>query len=248
MALTADKDRSPTGGYQSSRLPLVASGICFAGSLISRRTDGAVNRLVAGEPLAGVAIKRIETPDWPTSGAANGDRFADVVSGRFFLLIALAVTATDGIKRRKVYASDDDTFVFTAAGNTYVGEVVEPIGTTQAVVEVTTHENRDSAPGINGVVTVADGNVTLDITHVGKVVRQVPTAARNITLPPAADWVGKFITIQNGGGAFAISIIPNGAEKIGFAANLAQAATAGRTTVLMATAVSGDEVSIIANQ
>lgn len=246
-ALLTDKDRAPTGGLQSSRLPLAASAICFVGSLLTRRTDGAVNRLVAGEPFAGVAVRRVEAVDWAASGAANGDRSIDCVTGRFFMLVTLTVTAADGIKRRKVYASDDDTFTFTAVGNTYIGEVVEPLGTTQAVLECTTHENRDAAPGINGVITVADAPITLDMTHVGKVVRMVPTAARAVTLPPAADWVGKFITIQNGGGAFAITVTPNGAEKVGTAASLAQAATGGRTTTVYSTGITGDEVTIIAN-
>jgi hypothetical protein len=247
-ALLTDKDRSLTGGYQSSRLPLVASGLCFVGSLMTRRTDGFVNRLVAGEPFAGVAIKRIEAVDWPTSGASSGDRFSDVVSGRFFLLATLTVTQADAIKRRKVYASDDDTLTFTAIGNTYIGEVVEPIGTTQAVLECTTAENRDHCPGINGIVTLPDAPTTLDMTHVGKICHAPVTAARAYTLPPAADWIGKTITIINTGGAFAVTLTPNGAEKIGSAASLVQTATRGRSTIVMATGAVGDEVAILANQ
>ncbi|MBA3684655.1 MAG: hypothetical protein H0W72_05375 [Planctomycetes bacterium] len=247
-ALTQDTNRKVTGGNGGTRMPLLASAICFVGSLLTRTTTGFINRLVAGEPFAGVAMQRIELADHPASGAANGDRFVTAMTGRFLMRLALAVTASDAIKRRKVYASDDNAFTFAAAGNTYVGEVVEIESTSVAIVECTTVENRDAAPGINGVVAIADAAVTLDMTHVGKIVHQPVTAARVVTLPPAADWIGKYITIVNTGGAFAITITPNGAEKVGSAASLVQTATRGRSTTLYSTGVTGDEVAIIANQ
>jgi hypothetical protein len=194
-------------------------------------------------------VRRVESADHPASGAANGDRSIDCVTGRFFMLVTLTVTASDGIKRRKVYASDDDTFTFTASGNTYIGEVVEPIGTTAAVVECTTHENRDIAPGINGIVSTADADTTLDMTHVGKIVRVPVSAARQITLPPAADWIGKIIVIENNGGAFAVTVRGSGGtEIVGSATTLVQTATKGRSTMVMAIGTASNEVAILSNQ
>lgn len=247
-ALLADTDRTVTGTQLSARLSLLASAICFTGSLLSYDATGFANRLVAGQPFAGVAMQRIELGDWPAAGAANGDRFVTAAHGFGFLQATIAGAAQVDVQRqRKVYASDDNTFTFSAAGNTYIGEVAAFLGGTTVLIFWTTVEQRDEVPGALGVVTYADGAVTVLANDLNKVIHAPITVARTYTLPPVAQAIGHYYTFINTGGAFALTIAANGAEKIKGAANLAQAAALGSFTTIYGTGVANAEWAVISN-
>ncbi len=248
-ALTTNKSRRITGGNQGSRGPLLVNAVPFMGSLLSRDTaTGFLKALAAGEIFAGISIRRVEAADWKPSGAASGDIMADYISGRGWLVVDLTVTQADAINRRKVYASDDNTFTFTPTDNTYIGEIVEIISTSSCIVEFTTDEQLDAAPGIRGIETLPDAPTTLTLKQANKLLRAPVSAARAYTLPAAASWVGKYFTVVNVGGAFAVTLTAAAGEKIGGAATLAQAATVGRSSVLYSTGIAGAEIEIISNQ
>jgi hypothetical protein len=245
MSLTADTARTTFGGNAATRLLLLASAIPFAGSLLSYDTTGYVHALVAGEPFAGIAQDRIIANDW---GAipANGDIAIQSLTGRFRLIVTITGAArADVVSGRKVYASDDSTFTFVANANTYIGDIVGILPNGDAVVECTTNDVIDDIPGSAGVITYADAAATVSVRDVNKIIKAPITAARTYTLPAVAQCIGKTYTFETGG-AFALTIAGNGAEKVGLAASAATNATAGSTITVIGTGVAGSEWTVLA--
>ena len=246
MALTADRDRQVSGGQLGSRLPLIASSLVFSGSLLSFDATGYVNRLVAGQPFAGIALTRVEAIDWPLIGPSNGDRNATAATGFGFMVVSLAgASQADAQRQRKVYASDDDTFTYTALGNTYIGETAAYLGGNLIMVFWTTVAQRDEVPGALGVVNYADNAVTVLTNDLNKVIHAPISTARTYTLPPVAQAVGHYFTFVNTGGAFVLTLAANAAEKVGGAASIALNGALGASVTVFGTGVAGAEWAVI---
>lgn len=244
--LTQDVDRQITGGQLGSRLPLILSSLVFSGSLLSYDSTGFANRLVAGQPFAGISMQRIEAADWPASGAANGDRQVQAATGYGFMVVTVAGAAQADVQRqRKVYASDDNTFSFTALGNTYIGEATAFLGNNQLIIFWSTVEQRDEVPGALGVVAYADAAVTVLTNDLNKTIHAPISVARTYTLPVAALCLGHYFTFVNTGGAFVLTVAANGAEKVGGAASVALNGALGASLTVISTGVAGAEWAVI---
>lgn len=229
MALTADFDFAPTGGYYR-RLPSEISANPFIGSLLSYAADGFVHELVAGEPFAGIARGSIGTCAVAT---ADGSRFIDAHAGVMVIMGVIAgVAQVDAERRRKVFASDDGTLTFTAAGNTLIGTVVGVEGSKAIILA----ETAEFVPAANphGVVVLADAIATLTTAQLDKLLIMTPTAGRTLTLPPAAQATGRGYTITTLG-AFAITLDGDAAELVNAAATFAGGATVGSVLRVMST-------------
>lgn len=229
MALTAGADRqnTPHTLHTKSRQPLAASARPFQGSLVGLKTDGYARALVAADILLGLAERTVDLEDVV---ASDGGQNAQVDRGLQTAVVPLTGVARDDVAHRRcVYASDDGTFTFTPAGNTFIGYVIGVEATNQAVVQMCPHHYITPAPGACGLRDLADAAATLTTADLDKILRMANTAARTVTLPAAADCAGHFITVvKNGVAAFAITLDGNGAETIDGAATLDLTATAAR--------------------
>lgn len=221
MALTTAADRQNLANttHTKARVPLAASARPFQGSAIGIKTDGYARPLTAGDPLLGFAERTVDLEDVV---ATDGGQSATIDRGlQVAVLPVTGVTRADIGKRRLVYASDDGTFGFTAPGNTLVGPVIGLEGTNLAAVLVIPAHHLPAAPGAAGLRDLADAPATLTTADCDKVLRLAPTAARTITLPPAADCGGRFLTVvKNNALANTITLDGNGAETIDGAATL----------------------------
>lgn len=262
LAADVNLNVSVIAGSLGQEAVLDLNETCFVGSMLSRDpATGALHRLVAGEQFAGFAMKQIVAAYWKAIGAAQGDVFLPHACGIGYFRPSgtMAVTQSDAVNRRNVYASDDATLTFnafTGAGlnNSIVGEVVDIISTTTPIIRWYSDEFREASISNHGMEQIADAAFQILTRQMGKAIFMTPTAPRIITLPVTANCIGQMITIANGptGGAFALTISGSGAEKIaqagGPAGTLVQAATAGRSTTLLSTGQVGAEWAVISNQ
>lgn len=129
--LTADKARTweVHGDEFDSDLPIAANTRIFAGSLVGKNA-GYFRPLVAGDALGGVALVGNNN-----TGGAAGALFVHV---RAVGTVVLPVTGVTGPtdEGSTVYASDDDTFTLTSAGNSAVGKIIRHVSSTTVVVRV----------------------------------------------------------------------------------------------------------------
>ena len=125
--LATDKQRPYELGDLNS-LPMVATDIIYEGAAVGiAATSGNARPLTAGDAFAGFCIQNADN----ATGSAGDVRVQVKTHGEVQLPVT-NVAATDIGK--PVYASDDDTFVLTATGNSYIGKVKRFVSTGVAVV------------------------------------------------------------------------------------------------------------------
>lgn len=126
--LAANKQRDYQMG-DKEEYPVVASDIIYQGAAVGEDGSGYARPLVAADPFLGFSDAKADN----SAGAAGAITVNVKKRGNIVLPISgIAITAND---RPAVYASDDDTFTLTAAGNTLIGYVSRWIETGVAVVE-----------------------------------------------------------------------------------------------------------------
>ncbi len=217
--LSRDADLAVTGG-DYRRLPAELAANPFGGSLLSFATDGQAHELVAGEPFAGVCTEAVENP-----GATDGARQIGARCGIFTMTVTISgVVQTDAHRRRLVYASDDGTLTFTAAGNTLIGQVIGLDGSKAIVLAATVDQVASNGP--KGHEVLADAAATLTVGQLDKLLVITATAGRTLTLPPAANCTGRTFNVVTLG-AFAITLDGDAAELVNAAATFAGGATVG---------------------
>jgi len=108
----------------ANSVPVAEGAKIYEGALVGRNAAGYGRPLQAGDAPAGFAKDHVDN-----ANGDDGDKNAELKSkGKVALTIGGITTADVG---RKVYASDDDTFTLTKAGNSFVGFVarIEKDGT-----------------------------------------------------------------------------------------------------------------------
>lgn len=119
--LAADKPRAYelTGGHPDyNEVPAIASDIIYNGAAVGESTTTGTGRpLVAGDNFMGFCIEQCDN----SAGAAGAKLIKVYDTG----VAWLTVTGGDNINDYDVtvYASDDDTFLLTATGNTAIGKL-----------------------------------------------------------------------------------------------------------------------------
>lgn len=112
--LAVDKPRDFQLG-EIEEYPVIATDIIYEGAAVGENGSGYARPLVAGDKFLGFAIAKVDN----STGAAGDKRVRVKTRGRIKLAVtSLAVTDNDGVA---VYASDDDTFLKTASGNSKIG-------------------------------------------------------------------------------------------------------------------------------
>lgn len=230
-ALTANTDRrcsiEPNGIRRN--LPLLAAAQPFLGSLLGfDPSTGYVDKLTAGRRFAGIAMQQINVRDTPTLSGAQSVR---ALCGYFtFVAVIAGITQADIVARRAVYASSDNDLSLTAeSGNSFVGFVADRFSqvgglTNGVVIQAITADLQLMDNGLAGLETLADAPATLTTSQLGKTLYMPNTAARTLTLPPAASCTGRtFTVVKTTAAAFAVTLQGNAAENINSANTYATA-------------------------
>ena len=115
--LAANKPRAYGSGGNRNHLSVVASDIIYEGAAVGAVTaSGHARPLVVGDPFVGFAEFKADN----SAGAAAAITVQVVQSGEIQLSVSGAVITDIG---QPVYATDDDTFVFSPVGASFVGRV-----------------------------------------------------------------------------------------------------------------------------
>jgi len=125
--LATDKQRPYELGDLNS-LPMVATDIIYEGAAVGiEAASGNARPLNAGDAFAGFCIQNADN----ATGSAGDVRVQVKTHGEVQLPVTNVAITDIG---KPVYASDDDTFVLTATGNSYIGKVKRFVSTGVAVV------------------------------------------------------------------------------------------------------------------
>jgi hypothetical protein len=203
--LAANKPRAYELGDRNE-IPVIASDIIYEGAAVGI-VDGTghARPLNAADRFAGFAESKADN----SAGAAAAINVRTVKSGEIELAVSGAVITDVG---QPVYATDDDTFVFSPVGGVFIGRVKRFVSSGVVVVEFDAGEMQDpwAAYSVREAITV---DKTLDIQDNGKLF-VVTVDAKIITMPAVATPVN--CVIMNGGafGAVAVNISPDAADKI----------------------------------
>lgn len=204
--LASNKARDYELGERNS-FPVIASDIIYEGAAVGIvQGTGHARPLAAGDSFGGFAVAKADN----SAGAAAAINVETVECGEISLAVSGAVI-TD--MRQPVYATDDDTFVFSPVGGVFIGFVKRFVSSGVVIVDFDADAYRDPY-GDHTVRAAMSGNTTLDATHTGSLI-WVDTDAFTITLPAIAAGVDG-VMIVNGGafGTIAVTISPNSADMI----------------------------------
>ena len=203
--LANDKPRPEQLGDQSD-IPVIAADIIYEGAAVGMvQATGHARPLTTGDRFVGFAVSRCDN----SLGAAAAKMVKVQTRGRIQLDVTGAVSTDLG---QPVYASDDDTFVFTPTG-IFVGFIDRFISAGKAIVAFDAIRFRDPYSG-RTVREVKSANYTLDAEDSGKLL-WIDTDAFTLTLPAIAAGLDG-VQIVNGGsyGTIAVTISPNAADMI----------------------------------
>jgi hypothetical protein len=189
---------------ERNELPVIAADIIYEGAAVGDNGAGYMRPLVAGDPFRGFAETIVDN----SAGAAGDKKVRLIEEGLVKLSVSGAVITDVG---QPVYASDDDTFVFTPTGNSFIGFVYRYVSSGVVIVEFDTNDLLDPYAG-KTMATVID-NTTLDATYSGKAL-WVTVDAKTMTMPAVEGMSG--IMFINGGafGTIALTVSPNAADMI----------------------------------
>lgn len=203
--LAQNKPRSFELG-ERNHLPVIASDIIYEGAAVGVvAASGHARPLVGGDGFGGFAVAKADN----SAGSAAAINVEVVCCGEIELSVSGAVI-TD--HRQPVYATDDDTFVFSPVGGTFIGFVKRFVSSGVVIVDFDADAYRDPWADFTKRETIS-ADKTLDIEDNGKLF-WVDTDAKIITMPAVATPVN--CTIVNGGafGAVAVNISPAAADKV----------------------------------
>lgn len=125
--LAVNKPRAYELGDEN-HLPIIANDIVYEGAAVGDNASGYARPLVAGDPFFGFAIEKCDN-----AGGSAGDKYVKVRRKGYVELAVSGAAITDVGK--PVYASDDDTFTYTAGSNTLIGFVKRFVSSGRVVVE-----------------------------------------------------------------------------------------------------------------
>lgn len=203
--LAANKPRAYELG-ERNHLPVIASHIIYEGCAAGIVAGtGHARRLVAGDKFGGFSVAKADN----SAGAAAAINVEVVECGEIELAVSGAVITDVNLP---VYATDDDTFVFSPVGATFIGFVKRFVSSGLVVVDFDADSFQDPWREYSVRETIS-ANKTLDIEDNGKLF-VVDTDAVIITLPAVATPVN--CVIANGGafGTVAVNISPAAADKV----------------------------------
>lgn len=188
-----------------NEIPMIASDIIYEGSAVGIvKASGHARPLTAGDFFAGFC----ESQEDNSAGAAAALNVRVRKSGLVQLSVSGAVITDVG---QPVYASDDDTFVFTPTSNSFIG-FVERFVSSGVVIVAFDVDNFVDPYGNRPRETLSD-NKTLDAEDSGKVFF-MGTDAKVITLPAAEGMAGIKIVNIGAYGTVLVEVQPTDNDMI----------------------------------
>lgn len=186
--------------------PVIASDIIYEGAAVGLvDATGHARPLAAGDRFAGFANFKIDN----SAGSAAAVNVEVVESGKAQLSVSGAVITDIG---QPVYATDDDTFVFSPVGGVFIGFVHRFVSAGVVIVAFHAPVLRDPYAQFSLRETLATTK-TLDIEDNGKVFF-ADTDNTVVTLPAVATPVNCRIVNIGAFGAVKLSISPNASDKV----------------------------------
>lgn len=205
--LAADSARTWETGERNEFL-VIASDIIYRGAAVGL-VDGTghARPLVGGDRFAGFAEAKADN----AAGAAAAITVRVVESGKIKLSVSGAVVTDVG---QPVYASDDDTFVFSPVGGSFVGFVHRFESSGVAIVAFHAGVYRDPWAHHTKRETLT-GTKTFDAEDSGKLFAVTEDGdADALTLPAVADGLNVTILAIGAFGTTALTISPNASDMI----------------------------------
>lgn len=186
--------------------PVIASDIIYALAAVGIvDASGHARPLSGGDRFVGFAEKRADN----SAGAAAAKDVRVISAGKIKLSVSGAVITDVG---QPVYATDDDTFVFSPVGGSFIGYVDRFVSAGVVVVKFDCNALRDPWAAYSVRETLAAATLTLDIEDQGKLIWCTVTTV--ITLPAVATPTN--CAVANGGpfGTVQISLSPNASDRV----------------------------------
>lgn len=204
--LAANKPRAYESGNRNE-FPVIAADIIYEGAAV-----GIVDASGHAQPLAnpnrfgGFAVFKADN----AAGAAAAISVKVVESGKIQLAVANAVITDVG---QPVYATDDDTFVFSPVSAVFVGIVHRFVSAGVVIVDFDAMKMRDPWAAYTMRETISVDK-TLDAEDSGKLF-WVDTDAKIVTLPAIATGLDGFVVVNGGAfGGVLVAISPAAADMI----------------------------------
>lgn len=203
--LAADKSRAQEIGSRNA-FPVIAADIIYEGAAVGIvKATGHARPLNAADRFAGFAEQNADN----ATGAAAAINVRVIESGKVQLAVNGAVITDVG---QPIYATDDDTFVFSPVGGAFIGFVHRFVSAGVVIVAFDATGFRDPY-GNYTVRETLSANKTFDSEDSGKLF-WVDTDAFTITLAAVATHT--LCKVVNGGsyGTIAVTISPNASDSI----------------------------------
>jgi hypothetical protein len=186
--------------------PVIASDIIYEGAAVGLvAASGHARPLVAGDKFAGFCIAKADN----SAGAAAAINARVLQKGKISLSVSGAVITDVG---QPVYATDDNAFVFSPVGATYIGKVCRFVSSGVVIVEFDAINGADPYAEKGIAEALAAATKTLDAQDSGKLICCSVTTV--VTLPAVEGISG--VTLLNIGpfGTVQISADPNANDMI----------------------------------
>jgi hypothetical protein len=219
MALTANREVVSFASQALIDLPMDDNVIIYKGAFVGRdRSTGYARALVAGDEFLGLAYSQADNT---VSGHTAGS--VDVRLHQSIDIVHTLTSVATADIGKSVYASDDSTLTLTPTANSRVGRIVAVEGSNLARVRLQPITDVNGALDNETLVTLGDANTTLSLDHINRVLLIGNSAARTLTLPPAATVRagGWMRIVKTSAAAFAVTLDANSSETIDGAATLA---------------------------
>lgn len=208
VTLAANSPRAFEMGDRNEA-PVIAADIIYEGAAVGIvPASGHMRPLAAGDIFAGFAEDQTDN----SLGAAAALNQRTIGAGKVRLSISGAVITDVG---QPVYATDDDTFVFSPVGAVFVGFAYRFDSSGIMIVDFNAANYQDpyAAYGSPEFYELKSANYTLDIQDNGKVIF-VDTDAVVITIPAVATPVNVAIVNIGAYGTVTVNVSPAAADGI----------------------------------
>lgn len=189
-----------------SEYAVIAADIIYEGAAVGLVAGtGHARPLVGGDKFAGFAETTVDN----SAGAAAALNVRTLAAGQVQLAVSGAVITDTG---QPVYATDDNTFVFSPVGASFIGVVSRFVSSGKVIVAFGPEiADPYAAYSKREAISV---DKTLDAQDCGKLF-WVDTDAKTITLPAIADGLGGCLIVNGGAfGAVAVNVSPAAADMI----------------------------------
>ncbi len=204
--LAADSIRTLEIGDRNA-VPMIAADTIYEGAAVGIvAATGLARPLAAADRFAGFAESKADNE----AGAASAKNVRVVERGKIRLSVAGATITDLG---QPVYATDDDTFVFSPVGGAFIGFVHRFVSSGVVIVAFDALNYRDPY-GQYTMREVISADKTLDAEDTGKLF-WVDTDGKIITLPAVAAGLDGCLIVNGGSfGTVAVTISPNASDLI----------------------------------